>query len=1049
MPEYLAPGVYVEEVSSGPRPIEGVSTSTAAMVGLTERGPENVPIFVSSVGEYQRWFGGRLNIDDFIDPIDQDRAHGYLPYAVEGFFGNRGKRLYVTRVMPEGARRSRFVLHIQSDPNAPETQLLRSAPAGSGIVGTQLLYAVELNGLAVGDTIRVGDGSRAEYRTITALGGAATHIATDLPLSHAHDTVVSVESVGLVPIGPVMALADDAVRGDDLIVVAAGAAPAVGITVEVRAAAGGNSEFRRVLAVQPGVPGEFLLSLDSALHLNYANGDPVQEINLAGAVGLTNLDFESSGGDIAVYPAAPAGLVNALLLIDAGSDTQDVRRIGEIARLDIDPPAHADYPARSVVEHVVLADDASAPRSLTADAAAGATVISLDNRIGLAVGDVLRVGVAGVDAEFVTISGFGGIRLPPPDAGTVVVEQRLQRPHFAGDVVQGQNPPALGANTPANLVFAVDEGDVDLVATQGAGAGYAVGDVLRVRLPSGAAFFHVVGGVAALAAREITVGDAIERSHDAGAVVAQRDPLLEVEALDRGEWGNRLRISAEFYERGLVARSEVRGAPLVSQIQLASLTGVEPGTVLELLDPVTRARIGEPIKVATTDPAANNLVTLDGAGLTVAQRTAILVAIAANAPLIVHSIEFTLTVRLLQAPEPAVPSRDQRVIDTIVHEALSMDPRHSRYVERVVGDIDGDLRPSDLRPEGECPYVRVRDQAANAAAAQVIRLGPETLVDVLASGRELPARHPLSGGDNAVNSINNGIYIGADNIDPELRTGLFSLTRLPVLGLVGMPGQTHPQIQQALIDHCERDRYRFAILDGQPPGNDGLAEILAQRQQFDTTYAALYTPWLSMPDPYPENLAVVAPFMMPPSGHVMGLIARTDETRGVHKAPANEVVNGVNGLARYLNKAEQDLINPYPYNVCAIRRFANRGIRVYGARVITSDSSLKYIPVRRLLLFLEQSIEIGLQWVVFEPNAEPLWARVRQSLNGFLTGVWRDGALEGTSTEQAFFVKCDRTTMTQDDIDNGRLICLVGVAPVKPAEYVIIRIGLKTAEAQN
>ena len=130
-------------------------------------------------------------------------------------------------------------------------------------------------------------------------------------------------------------------------------------------------------------------------------------------------------------------------------------------------------------------------------------------------------------------------------------------------------------------------------------------------------------------------------------------------------------------------------------------------------------------------------------------------------------------------------------------------------------------------------------------------------------------------------------------------------------------------------------------------------------------------------------------------------------------------------------------------------RRQNRSIRVYGGRVITSDSDWKYVNVRRLLIFLEHSIERGLQWVVFEPNAEPLWARVRRTITNFLTVVWRNGALEGAKVEEAFYVKCDRTTMTQTDIDNGRLICLIGVAPVKPAEFVIIRIGLWTAHADN
>jgi uncharacterized protein len=176
-----------------------------------------------------------------------------------------------------------------------------------------------------------------------------------------------------------------------------------------------------------------------------------------------------------------------------------------------------------------------------------------------------------------------------------------------------------------------------------------------------------------------------------------------------------------------------------------------------------------------------------------------------------------------------------------------------------------------------------------------------------------------------------------------------------------------------------------------------------------------------------------------------------DNERGVHKAPANEVVRGITGLTRILQKAEHDILNPSPTNICVVRDFRpdGRGIRLFGARCITSDQEHKYINVRRLLIFLERSIEQGLQWVVFEPNAEPLWARVTQTITNFLTDVWRGGALEGTAPGQGFFVKCDRTTMTQSDIDNGRLICVVGVAPVKPAEFVIIRIGLTTRTADN
>jgi len=241
------------------------------------------------------------------------------------------------------------------------------------------------------------------------------------------------------------------------------------------------------------------------------------------------------------------------------------------------------------------------------------------------------------------------------------------------------------------------------------------------------------------------------------------------------------------------------------------------------------------------------------------------------------------------------------------------------------------------------------------------------------------------------------------------------------------------------------------VLDAHRPPNDMLANVQSQRQQFDTKYAALYHPWLLIPDPYAVNPAQIQDYPIPPSGHTVGIYARTDIERGVHKAPANEVVRGITGLQRILNKEQQDILNPYPVNINVIRDFRdnNRGIRVYGGRCITSDSDWKYVNVRRLLIFIEASLDRGLQWVVFEPNEEPLWARVRRSITNFLNLIWRNGALEGTKPEEAFFVKCDRTTMTQTDLDSGRLICLIGVAPVKPAEFVIVRIGLWTARADN
>jgi Phage tail sheath protein FI len=300
-----------------------------------------------------------------------------------------------------------------------------------------------------------------------------------------------------------------------------------------------------------------------------------------------------------------------------------------------------------------------------------------------------------------------------------------------------------------------------------------------------------------------------------------------------------------------------------------------------------------------------------------------------------------------------------------------------------------------------------------------------------------------SGTDGAAPPGDND-YRGVDG-GPGQRSGIRALEDIDEISIIAAPGLVSQVVQNALIEQCTRLMDRFAILDPKPK-TGGIApdlnDIQNQRQLFDTKYAAIYYPRLMVSDPISG-----AEIAIPPSGHMAGIYARTDIERGVHKAPANEVIRGILGLELTVNKGEQDILNPKNINVLRDFRADSRGYRVWGARCMTSDAAWKYVPVRRLFIFLEESIDQGTQWVVFEPNDEPLWARVRQSVTNFLTRVWRDGALMGATPEQAFFVKCDLTTMTQDDIDNGRLIMLIGVAPVKPAEFVIIRIGQKAGGA--
>ena len=314
----------------------------------------------------------------------------------------------------------------------------------------------------------------------------------------------------------------------------------------------------------------------------------------------------------------------------------------------------------------------------------------------------------------------------------------------------------------------------------------------------------------------------------------------------------------------------------------------------------------------------------------------------------------------------------------------------------------------------------------------------------LALGADGTAWKALADGDDDLGSLDVDAFVGVDG-GPGKRTGIQALEDIDEVSIVIAPSMWSSLVQNALIAQCELLKYRFAILDPRPVSPtavDPIGDIRAFREGFDTKYAALYFPRIEVRDPFASRTVGLGP-----SGHMAGLYARIDVERGVHKAPANEVLrgldtaNGFHGLEDEITRREQDVLNPKGIN--AIRFFPDRGTRVWGARTLSSDGAWKYINVRRTFIMVERSIDVGTQWVVFEPNDEKTWARVRQTITNFLTTVWRSGALFGSKAEQAFFVRCDRTTMTQDDIDNGRLICVIGIAPVKPAEFVIFRIQQK------
>jgi uncharacterized protein len=468
---------------------------------------------------------------------------------------------------------------------------------------------------------------------------------------------------------------------------------------------------------------------------------------------------------------------------------------------------------------------------------------------------------------------------------------------------------------------------------------------------------------------------------------------FRISAKDPGAWGNQIVVQLRPSSRVTVQRADNTNLAALNIVPLASAANFYIGAIVEFnTGSVKHWRkvtniLGASI-VVDTPFAANTDLNVDGgapAGFTVTT---------------VSTCEFDLTASWGSTSEQ--------------FRSLTMDDTTSTYYGKVLADQSNliAMTPGTTPDTGNTPFIL-------PAAPDGLTLTLLNGVD--GTGAPLPSS-----------------YIGVDN-GPGSRTGIQALADaldVSIVAVPGIAGTPNQPIVNALITHCETLRYRFAIVD--PSENSTLPGIQLQRGLYDTKYAALYYPRVTVFDPVSNNTILV-----PPSGHMAGIYAQTDDTRGVWKAPANVVIAGIDSLEFKVSTGDQDVLNPININVLRDFTTQDRGLRVYGARCMTSYSAWKYINVRRLFIFLEASLDQGTQWAVFEPNDQRLWGRLTQSVSAFLTSVWREGGLMGSKAEEAFFVQCGMPeTMTQDDLDNGRLIMNIGVSPVYPAEFVIIRIGI-------
>jgi len=389
---------------------------------------------------------------------------------------------------------------------------------------------------------------------------------------------------------------------------------------------------------------------------------------------------------------------------------------------------------------------------------------------------------------------------------------------------------------------------------------------------------------------------------------------------------------------------------------------------------------------------------------------------------------------------------------TLVYEGLAFDAAHQRAGLR---DSIFDMfeeSPINLASSRGLPIIiTAGDDVENGldVIEALIDAKPDILVDIVnvkSSDDERSLDITLEGGNDGMRPSATE-YEGEIDDNTNLKTGFQAFEDLEDISIVAAPGHTYDYegayksdaltIMSLLIAHAQRMKYRIVVLES---GNgQSISQVRAMRAQINSKYVAFYYPWIRILDPITRK-----EIHLPPSGFVAGIYARNDVNRAVFKAPANEVVTLAIGFEKLLNKAQQEVLNPEAIN--CFRFFEGRGYLLWGARMATDDTDFKYVNLRRYFAYLERSIDRGTQFAVFEPNGTDLWASIRRTIESFLLNEWVSGALLGDKPEKGFFVRCDRSTMTQNDLDNGRLICLIGIAPVRPAEFVIFRIGQFTAD---
>jgi len=456
--------------------------------------------------------------------------------------------------------------------------------------------------------------------------------------------------------------------------------------------------------------------------------------------------------------------------------------------------------------------------------------------------------------------------------------------------------------------------------------------------------------------------------------------ILNLEAANEGKWGNRIQVSfTAVMKKKLQLIEETAGQP--NTYTAKSVSGFREGDIVAIENEYNRITV-----------IYDNLVTFEK------PFTASVVDAALVPKTVLYLVETDISVRYNDEFE--------------VYTNVSFNMKASNYILTMLAN----------------------SALVNVSAEPLTEIG-NPISAILGSDATNGMITLENGSDGSLEKVNAGTFIGIDG-GPGKRTGIQAFVENNIVSMMAVPGVTIPEVIVSLVGHCEHLGSRFAVLD-MPMNLTKTEDLIQYRNMIDSTYAAMYHPWIQVFD----RAAGKAGFV-PPSGAILGVYSRTDVNRGVHKAPANETVF-CTGLKTNYTTAEQDILNPEGINL--IRQLPGQGVKVWGARTASSNSSFKYVNIRRLFIFVEESIKANTSWVVFEPNDAALWMRVNVTISSFLENLWRNGMLAGSTPAEGFFVEIGPASMTQDDINNGRLICNVGIAAVRPAEFVIFRLTQHTA----